>query len=488
MSPALILLAAIFAPVVGAAFALALPRPPGLRDVIHIGAALACAIAALLTLSGVAAGEGVRVVLANPLPRVELAFTAEPLGALVAAALAVLGVLHAAYTAGFVRANQEPRPASLMALTALGSASALAAAFSANLFTLFVAYHLVLLIAFMLVSHAGDEEARRGARMFLTILLTASVGLLLPAMVWTYAITSTLEFEPGGVLGGYVDDLTANILLALFVFGIAMTAMPPLHRWLPVSGVANFPALVSIQALCVLPTGAIALLKVVAFVFGAALPQAAVASRLMIVLAGVSMCWAALIALSMQDIRKRLAYSAMAQSLAVVVGALLALPAGLFAATLQVVAYACGGATLLMAAGAAAAVTGRQDVAAYPGLGRVMPWTFAGFAIAAASMIGLPPFAGAWARLWLITASAGAGMIWAAALVAAAAVLTFAHLGPLAANALAGAPPSNPFKRPDGASLLLAAPVVLGAAATLSLLFFADPLAALLSPIWSSSP
>jgi formate hydrogenlyase subunit 3/multisubunit Na+/H+ antiporter MnhD subunit len=79
-------------------------------------------------------------------------------------------------------------------------------------------------------------------------------------------------------------------------------------------------------------------------------------------------------------------------------------------------------------------------------------------------------------------------MIWAAALVAAAAVLTFAHLGPLAANALAGAPPSNPFKRPDGASLLLAAPVVLGAAATLSLLFFADPLAALLSPIWSSSP
>jgi multicomponent Na+:H+ antiporter subunit D len=480
------LLIAIFAPLAGALGALALPRPPGLRDVIHIAAALVCACASALILLNVGAGQEARVVLANPLPRVELAFEIEPLGALMAFTFAGLGVLHAAYSAGFVRASQEPRPAALLALTALGSSAALAAAFSANLFTLFVAYHLVLLIAFMLVGHAGDEDARRSARVALGFLLVGSVGLLLPALVWTYAVAHTLEFEPGGVLAGYVDDATANTLLALFVFGLAMTAMPPLHRWLTASSVATFPALVSLQALCVLPVGAVALLKVAAFVFGAALPQAALASRVLIVIAGVAMCASALTALSMQDIRKRFAYSAMAQSLAVVVGALLALPAGLFAATLQVVAFACAGATLLMAAGAAAAVTGRLDVASYAGLGRVMPWTFAGFAIAAASMIGLPPFAGAWARLWLITASAGAGMLSAAALVAGAAILTFAHLGPLAANALAGEAPVNPFKRPDGASVLLAAPVVLGAAATLSLLFFADPLAAFLSPIWSA--
>ena len=127
----------------------------------------------------------------------------------------------------------------------------------------------------------------------------------------------------------------------------------------------------------------------------------------------------------------------------------------------------------------------RTNVADYAGLGRVMPWTFAGFAVGAASMIGMPPFAGAWAKLWLIAAAFGAGLIWAAALAGVAAVLTFVHLGPLAASALAGRPPTDAFKRPDGASILLVAPVILSAAATLWLLVLADPLASFLSPIWT---
>ena len=100
-------------------------------------------------------------------------------------------------------------------------------------------------------------------------------------------------------------------------------------------------------------------------------------------------------------------------------------------------------------------------------------------------MIGMPPFAGAWAKLWLITAAAGAGLIWAAGLVGVAAVLTFAALGPLAANALAGRAPTDAFRRPDGASIFLAAPIVIGAMATLSLLALADSLATFLSPVWT---
>jgi multicomponent Na+:H+ antiporter subunit D len=138
-----------------------------------------------------------------------------------------------------------------------------------------------------------------------------------------------------------------------------------------------------------------------------------------------------------------------------------------------------------MATGTTAAVTGRTTTTDYVGLGRVMPWTFAGFAIACASLIGMPPFSGAWAKLWLITASASTGVVWAAVLVGVSAVLTFAHLGPLAANAFAGRAPTDAFKRPDGASILLAAPVILAAGATLLLLALADPLASFLSPVWT---
>ena len=140
---------------------------------------------------------------------------------------------------------------------------------------------------------------------------------------------------------------------------------------------------------------------------------------------------------------------------------------------------------MIMASGAVFAVTGRTKAGDYVGLGRVMPWTLGGFAVGCAGMIGMPPFAGAWAKLWLITASAGAGLIWAAGLLGAAAILTFAALGPLAANALAGKAPADAFKRPDGASIFLAAPIVICAAATLSLLALADSLATFLSPVWT---
>jgi multicomponent Na+:H+ antiporter subunit D len=419
---------------------------------------------------------------------VDLAFSVEPLGALVAAVIAGLSALHAFHAVGVVRAKQEQSPAALLALVALAQAAVMAVAFSANLFSFFVAYQALTLVTFPLVAHRGDEESRKAARTFLATLLVSSVGLFLPATIWTYAIAGALDFQAGGVLAGRVDPLTANILLAMFVLGLALTAIPPMHRWLPASHVAPFPALVSIQALAVLPAGGVGILKIAAFVFGPALHDAAIAAQTLIVLAGVGMCAAALIALAKQDLRERLAYSCMAQSLAVVTGALLALPAGLFAAALQVVALAASAATLVMAAGTTDAVTGRRNVADYAGLGRVMPWTFAGFAIASASMIGMPPFAGAWAKLWLITAAASAGLVWAAVLAGAAAILTFAHLAPLAANALAARAPTDAFKRPDGASILLAAPVILSAGATLWLLVLADPLASFLSPIWTPAP
>jgi len=488
MSAELALVGALVAPVLQALLVLALARPPGLRDVMHIGFALLTAICAAYLIGVAASGELVRIVLAQPLPNVDLAFVVEPLGALVAAAISGLGVLHAVHSAGIVRATQEKAPSRLMAFMALAIAATMAVAFSANLFTFFVAYQALTLAVFPLVAHRGDEDARRDSRTFLATLLTASMGLFLPAMIWTYAIAGALDFQPGGVLSGRVDALTANILLVLFVLGLAMAAIPPLHRWLPASTRAPDPALVTILGLTIIPAGGIGLIKVAAFVFGPALQDAEIAAKGLIALVGISMCVAALIALSRQDVRERFAYSCMAQSLAVVMGALVALPVGLFAAALQIVALACASTTLMMAVGTTAAITGRRTVVDYAGLGRVMPWTFAGFALASASMIGMPPFSGAWAKLWLITAAAGAGLVWAAVLVGVAAVLTFAHLGPFAANTLAGKAPTDAFKRPDGASILLAAPVILSAAATLWLLVLADPLASFLSPIWTPAP
>jgi multicomponent Na+:H+ antiporter subunit D len=434
------------------AFAVVLfSRPPGLRDVTSMGFSLLTAVFGVVLLDAAARGEEARIVLARPLPNVDLAFSIEPLGALIAAVVAGLGVLHAVHTAGVVRASHEKAPARLMAFSALSTAATMAVAFSANLFSFFVAYQALILAAFPLVAHRGDEDAARAANRFLATLLGTSVALLLPATVWVYAVAGAPEFQTGGVLAGRVDVISANVLLVLFTFGLAMAATPFVHRWLPAVSEAPDPALVSMFALTVLPAGGLGLVKILAYVFGSALAMASASAIALLALCGAGMCFAALMALSKQDLRERLAYSCMAQALAVAMGALLALPVGIFAAALQIVASSCAAATLTMATGTIAAVTGRRNVVDYVGLGRVMPWTLAGFALASASMIGMPPFSGAWAKLWLIAAAASSGLVWAGALVGLGAVLTFAHLGPLAANAFAGRAPTDAFKRPDGA-------------------------------------
>jgi multicomponent Na+:H+ antiporter subunit D len=485
MNGELALMALLATPLAHALAVLLFARPPGLRDFVNIGFALAAAVFAVLVFDATAHGQTARIVLARPLPNVDLGFTIEPLGALAAVVLTGLGFLHAVHAAGVVRASGEKAPARLMAFIALTIAAALAVAFSANLFSLFIAYQALILAAFPLVAHRGDDEARAAGRTFLATLLASSIVLLLPAMIGVYALAGALDFQPGGVLAGRVGVLGANVLLVLFVFGLAMAAMPPMHRWLTMTTRAPYPTLVVVQALAVLPVGGLALLKVLAYVFGPVLATARVSAIALLTLACVGMCVAALIALSRQDMRERLAYSCMAQALAVVLGGLLALPAGLFAAMLQIVATSCAATTLLMAIGTVSVITARTNVVDFAGLGRVMSWTFAGFALASASMIGMPPFSGWWSRLWLITASASSGLTWAGALVGVAAVLTFANLGPLAANAFAGRAPADAFKRPDGASILLVAPVILSAAATLSLLVLADPLARFLSPVWT---
>jgi len=471
--------------VIGAALVMLCARPPGLRDMIPIGFAIAVAVLGAILFSALRQHEVIRLALAHPLPGVELAFTVEPLGVLFTVIVAGLSILHAIHTVGFVRATAMQTPARMMAFIGLTVGATIALALSANLFTLFVAYQALILAGAPLIQDRDPEEEGRAARVYLTTQLGASIGLFLPAVVWTYSLAGAAEFRAGGVLEGLVDPISANALLVLFVLGASMSIVPPLSSWINASSGSRWPALTSIQSLALAPAGVITIVKVAAYVFGPALHEASVAAHALLVLCGGGAGLAALIAISRQDLNERIAYVCAAQNLAALVGALLALPAGLFAATLQVAATCCAGSTVIMASGAVAAVTGRVKAADYVGLGRVMPWTLGGFAVGSASMIGMPPFAGAWAKLWLITAAAGAGLIWAAGLVGIAAVLTFAALGPLAANALAGKAPTDAFRKPDGASIFLAAPIVIGAAATLSLLALADSLATFLSPVWT---
>ncbi|MFD0852672.1 proton-conducting transporter membrane subunit, partial [Actinomadura adrarensis] len=177
--------------------------------------------------------EGLRFELWDWLPGISLVFELEPLGLLFASVAALLWPVTTLYAIGYMRGNLQRNQTRFYFFFALAIAAALWIAFSGNLVTLFIGYEILTLSTWPLVTHAGNERAKRGGHIYLGLLLTTSIGLFLPAIVWTSVLAGGTDFTPGGMLAGQASTATLTVLFALYMFGIGKAALFPFHRWLP---------------------------------------------------------------------------------------------------------------------------------------------------------------------------------------------------------------------------------------------------------------
>ena len=201
------------------------------------------------------------------MPGFDIAFTVEPLGMLFALVASGLWVLTTVYAIGYMRGHHEKNQTRFFACFAAAIFAAMAAAFSANLFTLFVMYEVMTISTYPLVTHHGDEKAKRGGRVYLGILLSTSVAFFMFAIAWTWKISGTLTFTQGGILSeafsnGEVSETQLAVLLGLFAFGIGKAALMPFHRWLPAAMVAPTPVSALLHAVAVVKVGVFSVLKV----------------------------------------------------------------------------------------------------------------------------------------------------------------------------------------------------------------------------------
>ena len=132
----------------------------------------------------------------------------------------------------------------------------------------FCFYEILTLSTYPLVSHKGDAKTVRSARVYLGILLTTSIGLLLPAITWTYSVAGTGDFINGGILEGRIEGPAVGLLLGFFVFGVGKAAVMPVHRWLPSAMVAPTPVSALLHAVAVVKAGVFTVTKVIVYIFG----------------------------------------------------------------------------------------------------------------------------------------------------------------------------------------------------------------------------
>lgn len=486
MTTEILLALALIIPLLTAAGIILLGKVPDLRESVTALGSLTLFGVVVLLITDVAGGGRPELSLIEFLPGLSFAFRLEPLGALFAGVASGLWIINSFYSVGYMRGNRERNQTRFYACFAIALFGAMGVAMSANLFTLFVFYEVLTLSTYPLVAHKGDENAKRGARIYLLTLLGTSIGLFLVAVTWTYAIAGSLDFTPGGLLAGQVGPGVASALLILFAFGIGKAALMPFHFWLPNAMVAPTPVSALLHAVAVVKAGVFSILKVSNYIFGEDLLAATPATEFVLIVACITIVVASLIALTKDNLKARLAYSTVSQLAYCTTGAMLANTAGFLGGSLQIAAHAAGKITLFMCAGAIYVATGLTNISDMKGLGRRMPWVFGAFLIGSLSIIGVPPMAGDWPKYELMQGAVDAKHDYVVYTLIGSSILTVAYLLPIAILGLmppAGTPEPAPYKRPGGAPMPTVAAPVITAVLTIVLFFYAGDIAALLEPV-----
>jgi multicomponent Na+:H+ antiporter subunit D len=432
MTPETAILVAIGIPLVGAlAIALAGRISPNLREAATAVTSISLIWVVWGLLPLLMDGGRPSVEVSQVMPGLSIAFTVEPLGMLFAALASGLWLINSIYSVGYMRGNKEQNQTRFFACFALALSATIGVAFAGNLFTLFLFYELLTLSTYPLVAHKGDAATVRSARIYLGVLLSTSIGLFLPAIIWTYSVAGTGDFTAGGILAGKLNDPEIGLLLGLFVFGIGKAAVMPVHKWLPAAMVAPTPVSALLHAVAVVKAGVFTITKIIVYIFGIDFLFGASSSQWLLYAAAFTIITASLVALRQTNIKRLLAYSTIAQLSYVVMAAAILKPLAEVGAAIHMVAHAFGKITLFFAAGAIYVASKKTEIHQLRGIGRRMPWTMGAFTIGALSMIGVPPTAGFVSKWYILAGAFQADNLVAVFTIIASTVLNAAYFLPI---------------------------------------------------------
>lgn len=431
MGPQGLINLAIVLPLLAAMGVVAIGRFPNLREACSILVGLLLLLVNIAIFRQWQGGVSLDVQWLEILPGLGLAFEVEALGLIFALVASCLWPVTIVYAIGYMRGHGEQNQTRFFACFAVAISAVVAIAFAANLFTLFVFYEVLSLCTYPLVTHAGTDKARRGGRVYLGILMGTSIAFLLPAMIITWVVSGTLDFQLGGILPDSLSGPVLAMLLVLFVFGVAKAAMMPFHRWLPAAMVAPTPVSALLHAVAVVKAGVFSLIKILVFIVGIERLQSIPMADYLLYLAGAGVLLASLVAMRQDNLKARLAYSTVSQLGYISLGALLAVQAGVVGSAVHIAMHAVGKITLFFCAGAILVAAHKSEISQMRGLGRQMPFTMAAFFIGALSIIGLPPTGGTWSKWLLLSATLDAGELAMMGVLLISSLLNIVYLLPI---------------------------------------------------------
>ncbi|PIR31642.1 MAG: cation:proton antiporter [Alphaproteobacteria bacterium CG11_big_fil_rev_8_21_14_0_20_44_7] len=404
MESSVLLIIALFLPFIAASGINLFSGQPNLREAVSLITSLILSVCLFEMGNRLLIGEVVEARLFEFIPGIALKFHLEPLGIIYALVAAILWFVTTIYSLGYMRANGKRNQTRFYIFFSIAIGCSLGIAFSANLFTMFIFYEALTFSTYPLVTHKGDEKSRKSGKIYLMMLVGASIAFFLPAIIWTENLAGTLEFTEGGILDqSGLSKLGLVFLLFLFVFGIGKAALMPMHRWLPAAMVAPTPVSALLHAVAVVKAGVFSITKIIFYIFGTHYLDdnsgGFFSTSLLAYIAAFTIICASIIAITKDNLKTRLAYSTIAQLSYIILAASIFSIASVKAAAMHIAAHAVAKITLFFSAGAFTTASGKKNVSELNGIGRKMPLVAIAFLISSLSMIGLPFLAGGESKL-----------------------------------------------------------------------------------------
>ncbi len=368
-----------------------------------------------------------------------------------------------------------------------------------NLITMYLFYEMMTMLTVPLVIHTQEKRAIAAGIKYLGFSVLGA-GLSLFSFFFLRRYWADDLFAPGGILNpaataGHEQLLLVLYLLMMIGFG-AKAGMFPLFTWLPAAHpVAPSPASAVLSGL-ITKMGVLAILRVTWFVYGPELLAGTWAQNAALALALVTVFVGSMLAYKERVLKRRLAYSTVSQVSYILFGIFLLDGTALKGALLQLVFHAVAKNALFLAAGAMILAVGQTRVEGLRGVGARTPAALAGFALAALSLIGIPPTGGFLSKWYLVQGGLDAGLSgWGYAGLAVLMVSALLTAGYLLPVVLAGFFPQEGVQPPQQECPLSAGingTVLLLAALTVALGLFpglldplVEPALALLAPFGS---
>jgi multicomponent Na+:H+ antiporter subunit D len=310
--------------------------------------------------------------------------------------------------------NNAETPVAIFHPTYLVLTAGVANAFlTGDLFNLFVAFEMLLVASYVLITLGGTAERIRAGTIYVVVSLLSSVLFLL-AVALVYAATGTVNLAQLAYRLQEIDPDVAFALqlLLLLAFGIK-AAIFPLFAWLPDSYPTAPAPVTAVFAGLLTKVGVYAIIRTQTLLF----PDGR-ADDLLLWAALATMVVGILGAVAQNDVKRMISFTLVSHIGYMLFGIALSTEAGLSAAVFYVAHHITVQTTLFLVVGLMERRGGSTSLDTLGGLAKVAPLLAVMFFLPAMNLAGIPPLSGFLGKAGLLQAGVEVGTPLAYTLVA----------------------------------------------------------------------